>query len=98
MLGKILMHEMRLIFCILSKNNELCYTYNALVLGNISIFSEYHDISLDKILYYLISKYCILIFIVFIIFTYVKNEAYNLDMNSRVITPMRLKYQAVTFS
>ena len=58
------------------------------VLGNISIFWEYRDISLDNISYHgysWISKYRISIFIVFIIFMYVKDEIYSLDMNSRVI-------------
>ena len=73
------------------------------LLGNISIFWEYHDILLDNISYHgysWISKYHISIFIVFIVFTYVKYKVYSLDMNSRVRNPiaMRLKYQTVTFS
>ena len=53
------------------------------VLGNISIFWEYHDISLDNISYRgysWISKYRISIFIVFM---YVKDEVYSLDVYSR---------------
>ena len=59
------------------------------VLGNISIFWEYRDISLDNISYRgysWISKYRISIFIVFIIFTYVKDEVYGLDMYVMVVT------------
>ena len=52
-----------------------------LVLGNILIFYDYRDISLDNILYrayFLISKYRIPIFIIFM---YVKDES-----NARVTT------------
>ena len=57
-----------------------------LVLGNISIFWEYRDISLDSISYRgysWISKYRIsifIVFIVFIVFMYVKDEVYSLDI------------------
>ena len=67
------------------------------MLGNISIFWKYHNISLDNILYHgysWISKYCISIFIVFII---VKDEVYSLDMYNR-INSYETKYQAITFS
>ena len=63
-------------------------TDSGLVLGNISMFWEYRDISLDNTSYHgysWISKYRISIFIVFIVFTYVKDEVYSLDMYSRII-------------
>ena len=55
------------------------------VLGNISIFWKYRDISFDNILYrgdFSISKYRISIFIVFM---YATHEVYSLDMSTRVI-------------
>ena len=59
-----------------------------LVLGNISIFWKYRDISFDNILYrgnFLISKYRISILIVFIVFMYATHEIYSLDMSTRAI-------------
>ena len=49
------------------------------VLGNISIFWKYRDISFDNILYrgkFSISKYHISILIVFIVFMYATHEVY----------------------
>ena len=60
----------------------------ALVLGNISIFWKYRDISFDNISYrrnFLISKYRISILIVFIVFMYATHEVYSLDMSTSVM-------------
>ena len=59
-----------------------------LVLGNISIFWKYRDISFDNISYrrnFLISKYRISILIVFIVFMYATHEVYSLDMSTSVM-------------
>ena len=58
------------------------------VLGNISIFWKYCDVSFDNISYrgnFSISKYCISILIVFIVFMHAAHEVYSLDMSARVI-------------
>ena len=57
------------------------------VLGNISIFWKYRNISFNNISYrgnFLISKYRISILIVFIVFMHA-NEVYSLDMSTRAI-------------
>ena len=62
--------------------------YVLLVLGNISIFWKYRDISFDNISYqgnFSISKYRISILIAFIVFMYATHEVYSLDMSTRVI-------------
>ena len=61
-----------------------------IVLGNISIFWKYRDISFDNISYrgnFLISKYRISILIIlnFIIFMYATHEVCILDMSTSVI-------------
>ena len=58
------------------------------MLGNISIFWKYRDILFDNISYhgnFLISKYHVSIFIVFIELIHVTDEVYSLDMSTKVI-------------
>ena len=66
----------------------VCLCVICVVLGNISIFWKYRDISFDNILYrgdFSISKYRISILIIFIVFMYATHEVYSLDMSTRFI-------------